>query len=530
MKNKVFADSPLPRGAQGPLTAIEALKTYARPATLTHINARLLMQQWLREKEYDPRDITFLARTGTFAHLFRSLVLRGGGRATGAETLYTYLARPHNGAFDVRQGLERYRGTGVQNQRIQTALKNGLIEKTDGDYYGQGMAASVANLPGPDLSPALLGTPIAIIGFGAAGVIVAHTLRRFGFANLNIFHNRSHPNGIWDYENVYQRSRNNPRRLRLFDFALNAAPGSGREVRDFLNNLRQAYAFRFTQRQVKAVDPALTGTEHRLFFDVGDPRDFPIVINCVGLGKPRALDDPARMRTRSSGGVRWQATLPNDSKGTFVFIGLGNSTAEMLTQLHALQDEGAPVDYRVLTHYPHDAVMNPDDYVATTRGTYRVFRDISQPNLVDYQGDLDRSRYDYYRALHTGRIISDVQRWERLGDVVLYWRKRRRSSVACTQHSALVGYAHTRDTLAALGITCGRTGADPQYDYDGEFHHPRGGRGARLARGYFGFGACLDAPWNPNTIVIPGMLGQLPDLMFGVIMRATAYQRAQGAL
>jgi len=529
MKNKVFADSPLPRGAQGPLTAIEALKTYARPGTLTHINARLLMQQWLREKEYDPRDVTYLIRTGAFAALFRRLVMRGAGSAAGAETLYTYLARPYNGTYDSSRGLEHYRGTGAQNQRIQAALKNGLVEKPDGEYYGHGMATSVTLGSSPDLPASVLGTRIAIVGFGAAGIIAAHTLRRLGFSNLSIFHNRPQPNGIWDYENVYQRSRNNPRKLRLFDYTLNAAPGGGHEVRDFLTNLRQQFTLRFAQRLVKAIDPSLAGREHRLFFDTGEPVDFPIVINCIGLGKPREPNDPTRMRTQSSGGVRWQSTLREGAKGTFVFIGLGNSTAEMLTQLHTLQDHGAPVDYRVLTHYPYDAVMNPDDYVATARGTYRVFRDVSQPNLVDYQGDLDRSRYDYYRALHTGRIISDVRRWERRGDQVLYWRKRHRGSVACTEHSALVGYAHTRNVLTSLGITCGPTGAVPQYDYDGEFHY-HNGNGARLARGYFGFGACLDAPWNPNTIVIPGMLGQLPDLVFGVIMRATAYQRGQGKL
>src|SRR5262245_31326209 len=98
-------------------------------------------------------------------------------------------------------------------------------------------------------------------------------------------------------------------------------------------------------------------------------------------------------------GARWQHRLQfEDVVGKrLIFIGLGNSTAEMLRQMHDFLDGGVDTDYRVLTHYSVDAVFNPNAYVYADGKLFRVFRDVSRPNLVDFQGDLSISRHDYYR-------------------------------------------------------------------------------------------------------------------------------------
>ena len=62
------------------------------------------------------------------------------------------------------------------------------------------------------------------------------------------------------------------------------------------------------------------------------------------------------------------------------------------------------------------------------------------------------------------------------------------------------------------------------YEYDGEFQDDYG----EVMKGYFGFGAVLDAPHNPNAIVIPGMMARLGDLLFGVLMRAVEFNFQKG--
>ena len=61
----------------------------------------------------------------------------------------------------------------------------------------------------------------------------------------------------------------------------------------------------------------------------------------------------------------------------------------------------------------------------------------------------------------------------------------------------------------------------PLYDYDGEFQKKPGAIGReRVYKGYFGIGAILDSSHNQNSIVIPGMIHSIPDLLFGIIMRS----------
>lgn len=215
-----------------------------------------------------------------------------------------------------------------------------------------------------------------------------------------------------------------------------------------------------------------------------------------------------------------------------VDIGLGNSTAEMLRQIHTITDEGYPVDYRVLTHYPEDSVQNPSDYVPTKDGMFRIFRDVSKPNLVDYQGDLAHSRYDYYRALHEGKIISGVTRWEvNNSNVMTVFKKHSKhgENLPFDKVMTLIGYHQPEETMRELGCSYNKEIRSGVFDYDGEVAAVPNRTDARkrLHKGCFGFGSILETPENPNAIVIPGMIHRVGDLMFGVIMRAAEYRKKE---
>jgi hypothetical protein len=377
----------------------------------------------------------------------------------------------------------------------------------------------------------MIQTPVAVIGYGAAGILVTHTLLKLGFSNVAVYE-RKNAAGIWSQEHVWRGSRNNPNSIRFFSRQLTAAPGPGTEVRDFLFALQQDTPLRITTTSVKEITPG--NLHHVLKFTDGKEASYPIVINCVGLGKPAPINFYGKMRTKTSltdSGFRWQRILNKDEarKKRFVLIGLGNSTAEMLRQFHSFQDAGIELEYKVLTHYPEDAIHNPD---SETNGDdrndlyKRIFRDTSASNLVDYQGDLPLSKYDYFRALNNGHIIAGVKEWERKGKKIVARDQDGKllAAIPFDELYTLIGYKHDQETYETMGCAFDSDNECALYDYDGELQKDVGAPSERLFRGYFGFGSILDAPWNRNAIVIPGMVNQIGDLVFSVLMRAGEYR------
>jgi len=350
-----------------------------------------------------------------------------------------------------------------------------------------------------------------------------------GFKNVTLYE-KGKPFGIWSREDIKGGSRNNPRRLVLGEYALEPAPGEGSEVRDFLQNIQNANSLNVITNDVTTVTP--NNLAHGVYDRGQSFKEYPIVINCLGLGKPKNLSDRHRMVTSAEvthAGNRWQKrlTYPQIKGKKFLFIGLGNSTAEMLRQLHDAQDRGIDTDYSVLTHYPKDSVFNPDDYIIQKNTKYRVFRDLSASNLVDYEGDLPQNRADYYRALRTGRIVSDVTGWDRIIKDFVIRRGRSQTETKVDEFYNLTGYENRPDDLVNFG--CSFRHNEMQYDYDGEIQKSPGlaDPELRLHKGYFGFGALLGTSHNPNAIVIPGMLHRLGDLLFGVIVRSMEYKEKQ---
>ncbi|MES3004981.1 MAG: NAD(P)-binding protein [Patescibacteria group bacterium] len=499
-------------------TAPVIVKTFA-PQGLQFLDLGAL-RGYMEAKDYDLDVVSKFAERGVFAPLFADLVLRTGG-------LDNELLNQFGQALQhvPPTKLESYTGSDTQNSRIDSAIANSGIAR-DVKRYGEGSASFFETKS--VIPTSIRNVPIAIVGYGAAGIIAGYALSKLGFQRITVYEKGKNL-GIWSYKNVFELSRNNPLRLQFFNSVLDPAPGGGIEVRDFLSRLA---ILNTVDARVVKIQPGKM--KHKLVFSDKSTAEYPIVVNAVGLGKPRPVSDPARMVTETGqahAGARWQQQLRvEDVAGQqIVLIGLGNSTAEMLQQIHTLIDDGYYVDYRVLTHYPEEAVYNPSTYVEEDGRTFRVFRDTSKPNLVDYQGDLARSRYDYFRALHEGKIISGVKRWEvkTPGVMAIYGKNRKNlGKLPFDKVMTLIGYHQGKDEMQNLGCSYDEKQGSGVFDYDGEVAGMPGNSDPkkRLHKGYFGFGSILETPLNPNAIVIPGMLHRIGDLAFSVIMRAAEFR------
>jgi hypothetical protein len=176
---------------------------------------------------------------------------------------------------------------------------------------------------------------------------------------------------------------------------------------------------------------------------------------------------------------------------------------------------------------PTESVVG-QDIEGYDSAVHRVFRDVSAPNLTSYQGDLEHSRNDYFRALYGGKIIPDINNdtpWDTVGKKMKAGYLN--GEFEFDQLYTLIGYKHDREELEALSIGTNQDG-DALYDYDGEFIE-QNSRGRKIQKGYFGMGAVLETKNNKNAIVIPGMMFRLPLTLFGIVMRAyEAAARARG--
>jgi hypothetical protein len=488
-------------------TPVEKLKAFAaRSADKIDLGGAL--RRFADDKGFSLRAIRRMAVNEKFEELFSSLVLRT--RALGHSRIIEYFCKKLD---KTRPGsMQPYIGSPPQNLSIDRAVTMNGIEYSGRHFFGEG-SATVFDVEYRYLDHDIQNVPIAIIGYGAAGILVNFALRQgFGFRNVTVFEKSQQPLGIWRQRNVFPLSRNNPRDIKYYDHILPAAPGSGHEIRDFLEGLIYD-TFTIRKDTVRQVLSSEMG--HTLILKDAEAETFPIVVNATGLGKPKDISDPDRMTTNTgNGGGRWQQKLEADEvRGKhLVFIGLGNSTAEMLTQVHKLQDEGVEVDYSILTHYPQASVWSPDTDAYVGGQRYRVFRDLSKPNLVDFQGDLPQNRHDYFRALHDGKILYGVSRWEHTGSremtVFVNGSQEPFRVLRCDRLWTLIGYQHSQETMESMGCTYDPSHHCGLFDYDGEvIADPTAKQAAnRLHQGYYGFGAILETPFNPNAIVIPGMI------------------------
>jgi Pyridine nucleotide-disulphide oxidoreductase len=397
-------------------------------------------------------------------------------------------------------------------------------------------------------------TRIVILGSGAAGILAARTLLNAGYRNILILSETNAYGGIWREANV-QFSRNNPFPFTYENFRVEAAPGSGLAITAFLDHLVTPLA----HTQMRPLPDILRGQIVRVV--PGDLNHLvmyrdehgyaqtlaaPIVINALGLGKPLPLSRPGVIETDVAevlGGFRWQQHLTQEDAEQLrgkrvVFIGLGNSTIEMVVQLQKLNTLGYNISYKVLTHHSQEAVRYP---TFPDQQGYQLYRNVVTPHLTRLAGDLpyvDAAFRQLRGSEDTDleEVIADVSHWtiEQEGgehSMVLQTRGGRQRGQRFPFHRlyTLIGYGYTPEQISDMGLarTAETVRMQIAHDCDGEFQKQGGFVGReRLYPGYFGLSALLSAP---NAIVIPGMLYRLPDLLVGVTLRTTeALLRSKG--
>ncbi len=390
-------------------------------------------------------------------------------------------------------------------------------------------------------APGLEDVPIAIVGAGAAGTLTARALVEAGFSNVDIYDKRGRSGGIWEQNNVHGGSRNNPVDLH-YDWAISHAATvgdpTGREIQDYIQNVATNRAYRY------ALPPIIPGVvkeieagdlSHQVRFTVeGEQynREYPIVVYAPGIGLPLPPSHPGHMETDakgSSAGQRWQRQLTDQEirdSGTTLLIGLGNSTAEMMTQFYDFtRRTGEEVDYRVLTHYPK-AMVDRTGYKAPGWSS-QVARDPTKPELTKLAMDLPLIKAAYRDAFARGKIIPGVAKWH-VGDrgttTVVDGARISKEFEYDTLYT-LIGYGHRPDTLEAASVTV----LDPYlgqgaFDFDGEVQQNPGMFGRqRVYPGYFGIGPVTKNRENPNALVIPGIQAQIAEMMPTLALRAVEY-------
>lgn len=523
------------------------------------------MVQFFRDKGFDLRAGFALAQLQAIGPLFNHLVLRSGD-----DSVDDFLNSNFTEALDNRykgftsildsskpwlDAKAKYEGTPTENGKVDSAIAQSA-DKTRKRRKFSGRGATRLFKLGLNAEEKIAfgklvrNVPAIVIGGGPAGLMATRAMIEMGFDpdNIVVLDKTGEYGGIWNQKNVVGGSKNNPFEFDFEGVTLPAAPGSGGTVSEFLKSVEDSEKNRFRKRLPCPVKGTVVSVQpgdlnHIVTYKTSKgeiTRSVPIVINALGNGKPLDPNREGYMTTDTprEAGIRWQQILTPERaeryRGkTLLFIGLGNSTAEMLVQINRLNEQGLNIDYRVITHYPHDAVANPDQQIVKDGKTFRVFRDTTVPNLTKWEGDLTDAREVYFKALEENKILSDITHWHlENGIMTLTTTSGEQQTLECEQLFTLIGYGHDPEMLKAMGMTVTDSYLGTiAYDYDGEIQKQVETRGReRVFAGYFGLGSLLKSRENPNGVVMPGIMHRMYDLLFSAGIRAVEYEIRQKGL
>ncbi|MDB5185727.1 MAG: hypothetical protein JWL85_250, partial [Candidatus Saccharibacteria bacterium] len=203
-----------------------------------------------------------------------------------------------------------------------------------------------------------------------------------------------------------------------------------------------------------------------------------------------------------------------------VLLGLGNSTAAMLHQIHRYEDAhpGKAIDYLVLTDLPKAAVEDPTREV---NGHKSVFRKPKQKYLTGYSGDLERDRESYYRALDDKRIVPGVcaVNYDRVTGSLVIEDAEGEWETEKALVFALIGYERDQKLLRSIGALVG--GEVSIRPCDGAVSTETDGYSSSV----YALGSFAATRENPNAGVIPGIQGQVPGTFLTHLIRTCARDR-----
>ena len=442
-----------------------------------------------------------------------------------------------------------YTGSHTENRLIDQAVfsEPGPDQPADGGMRATTWrgAAGAYHGGGLRVPRELRNIRILVIGGGAAGIFAARALANAGMCNVVLLEKGgvAGVGGIWGKETPKRILHAVPFPLRFEAALLEAGPRPGQEITSFLGDLVTP-----RQREWPAFPRVLTGEvvrvhpgdlRHTVVYldEHGQQRELvaPVVINAIGVGEPLAPSWEGAMTTDigpESAGFRWQEVWSEEQARRFhgrtlVFISLSNATLSMLWQIHDWNRRGMHIDYRVLSHYPEGALASPSSRIEHKGRTYRLFRDLSEFQLLRMAGDMVPFRRAFEEALDSQRILPHVTHWT-------LERGERRELVAvrddgqvrrlpCDTLFTLIGYGPKADQLEAMGLSVNhRYMGSVHQAYDGEVLREPGATGRALYwPGYFCLG--IRNSFNPNEVLLPGLLYRLPNLVAGTLLRAAEY-------
>jgi hypothetical protein len=394
---------------------------------------------------------------------------------------------------------------------------------------------------------------IVCVGAGAGSLIMASYLRRRGVPpqNITTIDPRNERGGIWTEDWTRFGGFNNPAPLQ-FDrrVGLSLAGRGGNRMHDYLADLAEYYLDGSASVQGTVVDMQREyrgDKEWIVRTEEGDTFEATSVLLATGRPHPRRidsgrinsnLDELAAMPPSDEIIVeRYQRRLDNselDSGRPIVLIGLGNSTAAMLNQIHQYEDTtGENVDYIILTDRSYPAVYNPNRSVTGKP----VFRQPKQGYLTGYSGDIPRDRESYDRALGRGRIMAEVTdiNYDSQEGTLRISNPSSNREYQAPHVFALIGYDRDDQLFRSAGALSRGTLLD-LVGVQRRTPEIRACDGAVLTRtdgfmsNLYAVGAAAATPQNPNAAVIPGIQAQAPRTALTIAVRGAVKRGPESLL
>jgi hypothetical protein len=199
----------------------------------------------------------------------------------------------------------------------------------------------------------------------------------------------------------------------------------------------------------------------------------------------------------------------------------------MVKQIQRYQREGLDIDYKIITHYPNEALAEPLKVVMHHGHKMRLYRNPQRFQLLRLAGDIPDIATTFEQARNSGHIVSHITHWSiERGEQQQLVTVREDGMVQRFTYNelyTLIGYGPKAEVLSAMGLSVNHPylGA-VDLDYDSEVQRETGTTGrSRLWPGYFCLG--VRNAFNMNEVLLPGLLFRLPDLVAGVILRCIEY-------
>ncbi len=294
--------------------------------SLSTSRLRSLLHSAFADKGYAEEAIAYLAARNATTSNFLGFLLGHFLMRTPDTGYYIILQQTADALFNPFYGPPRevhpYTGTPQENTAIDASIATSPARDGFRRSIGRGSARffSSQGFRLPRYDRMLKHTPIAILGAGAAGTMMARVLVNAGFLSISVLDQTGRYGGIWNQPNVRGGSKNNPFNFSFEGLYVSEAPGPGETITRFLERVVDPDHSHFSlplpavkKAKVLGVEPGDLASRITYSDETGQHiLEAPIVINALGLGKPLAPSRVGVMTTDMpayEAGIRWQQIL-----------------------------------------------------------------------------------------------------------------------------------------------------------------------------------------------------------------------------